>query len=242
VFSLLSLANKYIDETTPWVLAKDPEKRQRLSSVLYMLLSVIRFSAVLLHPIIPSTAEEIIRLLNDSTLLPYLSSASHVTIPFSEISDDKFEALKTGTVLQPSKVLFSRIDEEKVLKELAEKAKPEEKTAETKPETLPEIGIETFGSVELRCAKILEAEKIEKAKKLLKLKVDLGFETRQIVSGIAKFYRPEDLIGKKVVIVSNLKPAVLCGEESRGMLLASGEDTVRVIFLDPETPCGERIH
>ena len=95
--------------------------------------------------------------------------------------------------------------------------------------------------VELRTAKILECEKVPKAKKLLKLIVDLGYEKRQIVSGIAKFYEPEQLIGKKVIIVANLAPATLCGIESRGMLLASGEEQVRVVFLDPETPLGERV-
>ena len=96
--------------------------------------------------------------------------------------------------------------------------------------------------VELRTAEIIECEKVPRAKKLLKLKVDLGYETRQIVSGIAKFYEPDSLIGKKVVIVANLTPAKLCGIESEGMLLASGEETIRVIFLDKETPNGERVH
>ena len=95
--------------------------------------------------------------------------------------------------------------------------------------------------VELRTAQITECEPVPKAKKLLKLKVDLGYETRQVVSGIAKFYKPEDLIGKKIILVANLAPAKLCGVESEGMLLASGEETVRVIFLDPETPLGERV-
>ena len=96
-------------------------------------------------------------------------------------------------------------------------------------------------NVELRTAKILECEKVPKAKKLLKLKIDLGYEQRQVVSGIAKWYQPEDLIGKRIVVVANLKPATLCGIESNGMILASGEETVRVIFLDPETPLGERV-
>jgi len=95
--------------------------------------------------------------------------------------------------------------------------------------------------VELRTAKILACEKVPKAKKLLKLQIDLGYEQRQVVSGIAKWYQPEDLLGKKIIVVANLKPAVLCGIESNGMILASGEETVRVIFLDPETPLGERV-
>jgi len=95
--------------------------------------------------------------------------------------------------------------------------------------------------VELRTAKVIACERVPKAKKLLKLQIDLGYETRQVVSGIAKFYEPEALIGKKIIVVANLKPAVLCGIESNGMILASGEEEVRVIFLDPETPLGERV-
>ena len=105
-----------------------------------------------------------------------------------------------------------------------------------------EINIDVFGAVELRTAKILACERVPKAKKLLKLQVDLGYEKRQIVSGIAKFYEPEQLIGKKIVVVANLAPVTLCGVESRGMLLASGEETVRVVFLSDDTPLGERIH
>ena len=110
-----------------------------------------------------------------------------------------------------------------------------------KPEGCAEITIDNFMGVELRTAEIKECEKVPRAKKLLKLKVDLGYETRQIVSGIAKFYEPADLIGKKVIIVANLAPATLCGIKSEGMLLASGEETVRVVFLDKDTPNGERV-
>ena len=110
-----------------------------------------------------------------------------------------------------------------------------------KPEGCALIGIEDFMNVELRTAKILSCEKVPKAKKLLKLQIDLGYEQRQVVSGIAKWYQPEDLVGKKIIVVANLKPAVLCGIESNGMILASGEETVRVVFLDPETPLGERV-
>ena len=126
------------------------------------------------------------------------------------------------------------------MEEARKKAETEAKALE-EPEHEPEIKIDSFMGVELRTAKILECEKVPKAKKLLKLIVDLGYEKRQIVSGIAKFYEPEQLIGKKVIIVANLAPATLCGIESRGMLLASGEEQVRVVFLDPETPLGERV-
>ena len=110
-----------------------------------------------------------------------------------------------------------------------------------KPEGIAQIGIDDFMSVELRTAQIKACERVPKAKKLLKLTLDLGCEERTVVSGIAKFYQPEDLVGKKIIVVANLKPAVLCGIESNGMILASGEDTVRVVFLDPETPLGERV-
>jgi methionyl-tRNA synthetase len=138
------------------------------------------------------------------------------------------------------------VDEEKKLAEFeAERqamiaaAKAEE--APEKPEGCALIGIEDFMGVELRTAKVLACEKVPKAKKLLKLQVDLGYEKRQVVSGIAKWYAPEDLIGKKIILVANLKPATLCGIESNGMILASGEETVRVVFLADDTPLGERV-
>ncbi|MBQ7906482.1 MAG: methionine--tRNA ligase [Clostridia bacterium] len=230
VFEMLSRANKYIDETTPWVLAKDEAKRPRLGTVLYNLLETIRISAVLLSPIMPKTCEEIFKQLN-TELVCYKSI-------------DDFGKLESGKALGESKILFARIDEQKMLAEVeAERqAKLEAQKAQQKPEGCAIIGIDKFMEVELRTAEIIECEKVPKAKKLLKLKVDLGYEKRQIVSGIAKFYEPEALIGKKVVIVANLAPAKLCGIESEGMLLASGEETVRVIFLDKDTPNGERVH
>ena len=130
------------------------------------------------------------------------------------------------------------------VKKRAEAKAAEHTEAEEKPEGLAEIAIDDFAKVELRCAEVVSCEPIPKAKKLLKLQLDLGYEKRQVASGIAKFYKPEELIGKKVVLVANLKPAVLCGVESCGMILASSdkEGTVRVIFLDPETPNGAEIH
>ncbi len=233
VFTMLRRANKYIDETTPWVLAKNEEDKPRLGTVLYNLLEVIRVAAVLLTPAMPATCESI----------------------FSQIASDKtdyasiceFGALESGKALGEAVMLFSRIDEKKLLEELnaeieAKRAAAEaaEKAAQ-KPEGCALIGIEDFMGVELRSAQIVAAEKVKKAKKLLKLEVDLGYEKRQVVSGIAKFYEPEDIIGKKIILVCNLKPATLCGIESNGMILASGEEEIRVVFLDSETPLGERI-
>ena len=144
-------------------------------------------------------------------------------------------------------MLFARMDEAKVLAEfeaerqhmIAEAEK--EAKAKEKPEGCALIGIEDFMGVELRTAQVISCERVPKAKKLLLLQVDLGYEKRQVVSGIAKFYEPEQLIGKKLILVANLKPAKLCGIESQGMILASGEEEVRVVFLAEDTPLGERV-
>ena len=236
IFTMLSRANKYIDETTPWTLAKDEAQKERLGTVLYTLLEAIRWGAVLLAPFIPTTSEEILNELN-TTVRGYASIGTA----------EQFGALVAGESVSDSKVLFARIDEAKMLAEL--EAEREAKMAAAakaeapveKPEGCALIGIEDFMGVELRTAKILACEGVPKAKKLLKLQVDLGYEQRQVVSGIAKYYTPEQLIGKKIILVANLKPATLCGVESNGMILASGEETVRVVFLDPETPLGERV-
>ncbi len=233
VFALLRRANKYIDETTPWVLAKSEESLPRLGTVLYNLLEVIRVGAVLLTPFMPSTAEAIFAQL--STDVTSLESIS------------EFGGLNVGASVGEAKPLFARIDEAKLLAELEAELEATMKAAEAankpieKPEGCAIIGIDDFMKVELRTAKVLACETVPKAKKLLKLQLDLGYEQRQVVSGIAKFYKPEDLIGKKLIVVANLAPAKLCGVESQGMILASGEEQVRVVFLDPETPLGERV-
>ena len=236
IFTMLSRANKYIDETTPWSLAKDEAQKERLGTVLYTLLEAIRWGAVLLAPFIPATSEEILNELN-TTARGYASIGNA----------EQFGALVAGNTVCDSKVLFARIDEAKMLAELeAEReakmaAAAKAETPVEKPEGCALIGIEDFMNVELRTAKIIACEGVPKAKKLLKLQVDLGYEKRQVVSGIAKYYTPDQLIGKKIILVANLKPATLCGVESNGMILASGEETVRVVFLDPETPLGERV-
>ncbi len=228
LFSMLRRANKYIDETMPWALAKDESQKERLGTVLYNLLEVIRTAAVILTPFLPSTAEKIFLQLNtDKTA-------------YETVSD--FGALLSGEALGEASPLFARIDEAAFFKKLEEREAAEEAAKGAVIEHEEPIKIDDFGKVELRSARIIAAEKIKKAKKLLKLQVDLGYEKRQVVSGIANFYTPEELIGKTVVLVTNLVPAKLCGEESYGMILASGEEEVRVVFLDPETPLGERIH
>ncbi len=230
IFSMLRRANKYIDETTPWILAKSEEDKSRLGTVLYNLLETIRVAAVLLAPYIPATADGIFSQLGtDRTEMNSVES---------------FGALVSGKPLGEAFTLFARVDEKKYLEEVEARRLAAEAANESipEPEHEAEIGIDGFSAVELRVAEILECEPVPKAKKLLRLIVDMGYEKRQIVSGIAKFYKPEELIGKKVAVVANLKPAKLCGVESRGMLLASGEDEVKVIFLDKDAKNGDRIH
>ncbi len=229
IFAMLRRANKYIDETTPWTLAKSEETKKRLGTVMYNLLETIRTAAVLLTPYIPSTAEKIFEQLG--------------TDKRNYDSIETFGALESGKTVGEAAVLFARLDEEKIIADVEAKRAAAEAAAKPveKPEGVAQIGIDTFMGVELRTAQVVACEKVPKAKKLLKLQLDLGYEKRQVVSGIAKFYLPEELVGKKVIVVANLAPAKLCGEESFGMILASGEEQVRVVFLDPETPLGERV-
>lgn len=232
IFALLRRANKYIDETAPWVLAKDEAAKGRLGTVLYNLLETIRVGAVLLEPFMPTTSAAILDMI--------------CTDERSLCSVSKFGGLVAEKTVGEAKPLFARIDEAKMLEEInaereAAMAKAKADAPIEKPEGCAIIGFDDFMKVELRTAKVIACEPVKKAKKLLCLQLDLGYEKRQVVSGIAKFYSPEDLIGKKLIVVANLAPATLCGVESNGMILASGEEQVRVVFLDPETPLGERV-
>lgn len=237
ILVLLRRANKFIDETQPWVLSRDEASRERLGTVLYDLTEAIRWAAVMLEPLIPASAAEIFSELGTSA------------VGFETIGTaDDFCGMKPGESVNDARVLFARIDEKKTLEKIyaeieaaSKAAEPEKEPVAEKPEGCAVIGYEDFMKVELRTAQIKTCEPVPRAKKLLKLTVDLGYETRQIVSGIAKFYTPEQLIGKKIIVVANLAPATLCGVQSEGMLLASGEEEVRVVFLDPETPLGQRV-
>lgn len=239
ILTLLRRANKFIDETQPWVLARDEASRGRLGTVLYDLTEAIRWAAVMLEPIIPASAEEIYSELGTTeTSLDSIGTA------------ERFCGMKAGGSVGDTRVLFARIDEKRTLDTIyaeieaahkAAEAAAEAEKAPEKPEGCAVIGYDDFMKVELRTAEIKTCEPVPKAKKLLKLTVDLGYEKRQIVSGIAKFYKPEELVGKKVIVVANLAPATLCGVQSEGMLLASGEDDVRVVFLASETPLGQRV-
>ena len=229
IFTMLRRANKYIDETMPWALAKSEDGIPRLKTVIYNLLEVIRCASVLLKPYIPTTADKIFAQLGtDKTTLCTL---------------DAFGGLECGKPLGEASTLFARIDEKKFIEEMEAKAAAMAAAAAPieEPEHEEEVGIDHFAKLEMRACKIIACEPVPKAKKLLKLRVDLGYEKRQVVSGIAKYYTPDELIGKKVIVITNLKPAKLCGVDSFGMILASGEDDVKVVFLDDSVKCGDRI-
>lgn len=228
LFNLLRRSNKYIDETMPWALAKTDEGKERLKTVIYNLLEAIRISAVLLTPFMTQTADKIINMLD------------------TEKSDwqsvQNFGNLESGIALNDAEMLFARIDEAKMSERIAADIAAKAPAKPRPPKDIkPQITIDDFAKVELRVAKILECELVPKSDKLLKLQLDLGYETRQVVSGIAKFYNPSDLIGKKVVMCANLAPVKLRGVESCGMILASGEDDVKVLFADDDAPLGSGV-
>ena len=227
VFKLLNRANKYIDETAPWALAKAEEHKKRLARVLYNLEESLRIAAGFLSPFIPETAEKILQRLGNP-------QADWESL-------QRWGVLPATAGMEQGEALFQRIDAEKELAELEALEKKPEPTVPRPKDEEEKIGIEDFKKVELRCAKIVSAEPVPHSKKLLKLTVDLGYEKRTVASGIALFYKPEDLEGKKIALVCNLKPATLCGVESNGMILASGENPVTVLFLDETTPLGSRI-
>lgn len=216
IMALAKRCNKYIDETAPWALAKDETQKDRLNAVMYNLLECIRLLSIMLYPIMPDSCESIKKqICNSNNALEF-----GVTDSFT---------------VGAASPLFARIDTEKVLAEIAdEQAKKQaEKEKAENVATVAQIGIEDFAKVELTAGKIIDCEPVPKAKKLLKLTIFDGNKNRTVASGIAKFYTPDELKGKTVILVSNLKPAKLCGIESQGMILAAdcGED-VKVIFLE----------
>ena len=234
IFKVISRANKYIDETTPWVLGKDESKKARLATVLYNLLEAIRVSTTLLSCFMPTTMPKVWKQIGaDESLITYENAG-------------KFGVLPADVTVKKGPALFPRIDVEKEIDELNELISKQMKEAEAKasgkkaePEGIAQIGIDDFAKVELRTAKILECEPVKKSKKLLKIQADDGTDKpRQIVSGISEYYKPEDLIGKTVIIVANLKSAKLCGEMSNGMLLAAdtADGGIKVLFADGMEP------
>jgi len=232
IFNTISRANKYIDENTPWVLAKDMDANSaRLARVMYNLLEVLRVSAILLTPFMPSTSVEILKQIGACECCSTWEAAG------------EYGALKANAAVVRGDNLFPRIDEAKMLAELEAEREAANKANVEKPEELPEISIDEFAKVSLRCAEVIACEKVAKSKKLLKLQVSLGYETRQVLSGIAEAYTPEELVGKKVILVSNLKPAKLMGIDSFGMILASknSDGKLNVVFLAPETENGAEV-
>ena len=233
VWMLVSLANRYVEENAPWALAKNKEM-ERLGNVLYRLAESLRLIALYLYPVMPTTAQNIWNALGVRALL------SECRMNEAQ----QWGLLAAGISIQPGAQLFPRIDQKK------DRENAMEKTEETqKPTPAPAavagpelIGIEDFMKVDLRVGKIVEAVRVEKSEKLVKLKVDIGTETRQVVAGIGKSYTPEELTGKSIVIVANLKPAKLMGIESQGMLLAgSNGDLLAVATFDRETKPGARV-
>ena len=236
IFKVVSRANKYIDETAPWVLAKDESNKPRLAQVLYNLLEAIRIVATLLNPFMPSTMPKVFEQIG----------ATDADVTYENAG--KFGVLPVTVTVHKGEVLFPRIDAEKEIEELnaiIEKQVANAQKEQEKHKTLAfldEITIDEFAKIDLRVAKVLECEPVKRAKKLLKLTLDDGSGKNRIVaSGIAQYYKPEDLIGKNVIVVANLKPATLCGVESSGMILAADtDDGVKVIFPEGMKP-GDKI-
>lgn len=235
IFKVVSRANKYIDETAPWVIAKDETKKARLATVLYNLLETIRIVATLLSAFMPTTMPKALEQIGACEKCATYENA------------DKFGVLPLDVTVKKGEALFPRIDVDKEIEELNSIIKnnsvedEETKKLREELEEIAQIGIDDFCKVDLRVAEIKACEPIKKAKKLLKLTVFDGVKERTVASGIAKYYKPEELVGRKIILVSNLAPAKLCGVESCGMILAAtcGED-VKVIFVD-DMPAGAKI-
>lgn len=232
VMGLARRANKYIDETTPWVLGKDEAQHERLAAVLANLLEAIRFLGVLIEPFMPETSQKIFAQLGCAEAEQTLQSIA------------TFGAFGTDKVNQP-KPLFARLDSKKLLEEIEKEqaAQKEQKKAAPK-EDVATVSYDDFMKAELRCAEVLRCEKVKDADRLLKLAVNDGKRERTIVSGIAQWYEPDALVGKKVIVVTNLQPTKIRGIQSEGMVLSADgpNDSAAVVFLPQETEPGSRIH
>ena len=236
IFKVVSRANKYIDETAPWLLGKDESKKARLASVLYNLLETIRITTTLLSCFMPSTMPKVWEQIG----------AAESDISYENAG--KFGVLPANVTVKRGEIIFPRIDVEKEIDELnkiiGDNKAAEEKNVGFEPEPLADqISIDDFAKVDLRVALVKSCEKVKKSKQLLCLQLDDGMGGRQVVSGISQWYAPEDLVGKKVIVVANLKPATLCGIESNGMICAADapDGSAKVIFPDQELPCGAKI-
>lgn len=231
IFTMFKRCNKYIDETMPWALAKDEAKKDRLATVLYNLVESIAIGASLLEPFMPETSKKILTQLNASKR--ELSEAS------------EFGKYVSGTkVTDKPEILFARLDLNEVMEkveELNKKGEPDVKYPQV--EKKPEISIDDFDKIQIRVGEVLKCEPVPKSKKLLVSQIRVGDEVRQIVSGISNYYKPEEMVGKKVAVITNLKPAKLCGMMSEGMILAAMDDenNLSVLTVDKDIIAGSEI-
>ena len=234
IFTLFKRCNKYIDETMPWALAKEEDKQDRLATVLYNLIEGITIGASLLEPFMPETSKRILAQINAQP------RAFEDMTEFGKYPSD-------NKVTEKPEILFARMDIKDVMEKVEEiKAAQKAEKAEKKypeVEKKPEITIDDFDKVQIQVGEVIKCEPVPKAKKLLVSQIKIGAETRQIVSGIAKYYKPEEMVGKKVAVITNLKPCKLCGVESQGMILAAGDDegNLSVVTVDKDIVSGSEI-
>ena len=234
IFALFKRSNKYIDETMPWALAKDETQQDRLATVLYNLIEAINIGASLLEPFMPETSAKILAQING------------VPRAFDDMTE--FGKYQSGNkVVEKPEILFARMDQKEVMEKVKEieEAQKAEVQGEKYPEVekKPEITIDDFDKIQIQVGEVIKCEPVKKAKKLLVSQIKIGAETRQIVSGIAKYYKPEEMVGKKVAVITNLKPCKLCGVESQGMILAAMDDknNLSVMTVDKDIVAGSEI-
>lgn len=234
IFALFKRCNKYIDETMPWALAKEEDKKDRLATVLYNLIEGINIGASLLEPFMPETSKKILQQINAEARA------------FDDM--EEFGKYKSGSkVTEKPEILFARMDIKDVMEKVEEikaaQKKDDEGEKYPEVEAKPEITIDDFDKVQIQVGEVIKCEPVPKAKKLLVSQIKIGAETRQIVSGIAKYYKPEEMVGKKVAVITNLKPCKLCGVESQGMILAAGDDegNLSVVTVDKDIVSGSEI-
>ncbi|MBQ6537883.1 MAG: methionine--tRNA ligase subunit beta, partial [Eubacterium sp.] len=237
IFVLLKRCNKYIDETEPWILAKDEAKKDRLSTVLYNLIEGIRISANLLSSFMPETAEKILSQINASAC------------DLDELKTGFGKYVSGTKVTDKPEILFARLDSDEVMEKVVAKENASEPAQGGVPEDVidieakPEISFDDFGKMQFQVGKIIACEEVKNSKKLLCSQVQVGSEVRQIVSGIKKWYSPEEMVGKRVMVLANLKPAKLAGVLSEGMLLCAEDADGNVVLMTPEkdVPAGAEI-
>ena len=234
IFALFKRSNKYIDETMPWALAKDETQQDRLATVLYNLIEAINIGASLLEPFMPETSAKILAQINGAPRA------------FDDMTE--FGKYQSGNkVVEKPEILFARMEQKEVMEKVKEieEAQKTEVQGEKYPEVekKPEITIDDFDKIQIQVGEVIKCEPVKKAKKLLVSQIKIGAETRQIVSGIAKYYKPEEMVGKKVAVITNLKPCKLCGVESQGMILAAGDDegNLSVVTVDKDIVAGSEI-